>query len=153
MKESANPKDECLQFFKMSQFAISPLRATPWSAGLDLFSAYDYVIPARGQQLCKTDIQIELPLNCYGRIAPRSGLALKSIDVGAGVIDSDYKKDVGVLLYNFSDVDYEVSRGDRIAQLICEKCVIPKVVEVYDILETLYKHDGFGHDGFGSTGK
>ena len=54
--------------------------------------------------------------------APRSGLALKNgIDVGAGVVDYDYRGNVGVILFNFSDIDFEVKRGDRIAQLIIEK--------------------------------
>ena len=54
--------------------------------------------------------------------APRSGLALKNgIDVGAGVVDFDYRGNVGVILFNFSDIDFEVKRGDRIAQLIVER--------------------------------
>lgn len=72
-------------------------------------SAYDYKITAKGKALIKTDIQIELPSGCYGRVAPRSGLAHKHfLDVGAGVIDEDYRGNVGVILFNFSEVDYEV---------------------------------------------
>lgn len=56
------------------------------------FSAYDYVIPARGKELVKTDLQVKVPEGTYGRVAPRSGLAWKNaIDVGAGVIDADYR--------------------------------------------------------------
>lgn len=55
-------------------------------------SAYKYIIPARGKELVKTDLQIEVPFGTYGRVAPRSGLAWKNhIDVGAGVIDADYR--------------------------------------------------------------
>jgi len=55
-------------------------------------SAYKYIIPAHGKELVKTDLQIEVPFGTYGRIAPRSGLAWKNhIDVGAGVIDADYR--------------------------------------------------------------
>ncbi len=61
------------------------------AAGYDLYSAYDYVIPAMGKVIAKTDIQIRVPDGTYGRVAPRSGLAAKShIDVGAGVVDQDY---------------------------------------------------------------
>ena len=80
--------------------------------------------------------------------APRSGLAWKhSIDVGAGVIDADYRGPVGVILFNHSDVDFEVKVGDRVAQLIIEKIVTPSVTEVDDLDETVR-----GEGGFGSTG-
>lgn len=60
--------------------------------------------------MAKTDIQIQLPHGCYGRVAPRSGLAHKHfIDVGAGVIDEDYRGNVGVIIFNFNDTEYKVS--------------------------------------------
>lgn len=69
-----------------------------------------------------TDISIAVPANTYGRVAPRSGLASKhSIDVGAGVIDADYRGPVKVLLFNLSEVDFEVKVGERVAQLIIER--------------------------------
>lgn len=112
------------------------------------YSAYDTVVPARGKALVKTDIQIEVPYGTYGRVAPRSGLAWKNfIDVGAGVIDQDYRGNVGVILFNHSDVDFDVKKGDRIAQLICERIVYPKVVEADTLTETAR-----GEGGFGSTG-
>ena len=62
------------------------------AAGYDLYSAYDYEIPAHGKLIAKTDIQVRVPDGTYGRIAPRSGLAAKSfIDIGAGVVDQDYR--------------------------------------------------------------
>lgn len=111
-------------------------------------SAYDDVVPARGKALVKTDIQIEVPVGTYGRVAPRSGLAWKNfIDVGAGVIDQDYRGNVGVILYNHSDTDFEIKKGDRIAQLIMERIVYPVVVEVESLTETAR-----GAGGLGSTG-
>lgn len=96
----------------------------------------------------KTDIQIEVPFGTYGRVAPRSGLAWKNfIDVGAGVIDQDYRGNVGVILFNHSDVDFDVKKGDRIAQLICERIIYPKVVQADSLTETQR-----GEGGFGSTG-
>lgn len=84
----------------------------------------------------------------FSFIAPRSGLAWKhSIDVGAGVIDADYRGPVGVILFNHSDVDFEVKIGDRIAQLIIEKIIVPDVEEVDDLDSTVR-----GSGGFGSTG-
>lgn len=111
-------------------------------------SAYDTVVPARGKALVKTDIQIEVPDGTYGRVAPRSGLAWKNfIDVGAGVIDQDYRGNVGVILFNHSDIDFDVKKGDRIAQLICERIVHPTVVEAETLTDTTR-----GAGGFGSTG-
>lgn len=89
-----------------------------------------------------------IPSGHYGRVAPRSGLAVKnSIDTGAGVIDEDYRGNVGVLLFNHSDVDFQINRGDRIAQLVLEKIITPTVVEV-DSLDETERNTG----GFGSTG-
>lgn len=133
---------------KLTEHAFPPHRATPFAAGYDLRSAYDSVIPKYGKVLIKTDIAIVLPNNCYGRIAPRSGLALNYfIDVGAGVVDRDYTGNVCVLLFNHSDKDFNIKRGDRIAQLICESCVYPELYEV-NCLQSLDR----GDRGFGSTG-
>ncbi len=80
--------------------------------------------------------------------APRSGLAWKNfIDTGAGVIDSDYRGNVGVILFNHGGDDFQVKRGDRIAQLILERIFTPDVVEVEDLDATVR-----GAGGFGSTG-
>jgi deoxycytidine triphosphate deaminase len=74
----------------------------------NLYSAYDVVIPARGKGIAKTDLAIAIPSGTYARVAPRSGLAVKNfIDVGAGVVDEDYRGNVGVVLFNHSDVDFE----------------------------------------------
>lgn len=71
-------------------------------------SAEDTVVPARGKAVVKTDIAIRVPKGTYGRVAPRSGLAVKNfIDTGAGVVDEDYRGNVGVVLFNHSDVDFQ----------------------------------------------
>ena len=65
------------------------------------------IIPAKGKAIVPTDISIAVPEGCYGRVAPRSGLATKHfIDTGAGVIDADYRGPVGVVLFNFSETDF-----------------------------------------------
>ena len=72
-------------------------------------SAESCTVPARGKYMVNTDISIAIPQDCYARVAPRSGLAWKhSIDTGAGVIDCDYRGPVKVILFNFSDVDFQV---------------------------------------------
>ncbi|CAH1725420.1 deoxyuridine 5'-triphosphate nucleotidohydrolase [Aphis gossypii] len=140
--------ENVLGFAKLTEHGFEPTKGSEHAAGYDLRSAYPYVVKAHGKELIKTDIQIKVPQGTYGRVAPRSGLAWKNfIDVGAGVIDSDYRGNVGVILYNHSDNDFTVNKGDRVAQLICEKIVYPEVVE----FETLDETDR-GEGGFGSTG-
>lgn len=138
-----------LKVKKLSQHAILPTRGSSGAAGYDLSSAYDCVVPAYGKALVKTDLAVAIPDGHYGRIAPRSSLAWKNhIDVGAGVIDCDYRNGVGVVLFNHADVDLAITAGDRVAQLILEKCSIVDVVEVNELDNT---ERGLG--GFGSTGK
>ncbi|CAA3005300.1 deoxyuridine 5 -triphosphate nucleotidohydrolase [Olea europaea subsp. europaea] len=137
-----------LRVKKLSDKASLPSRASLLSAGYDLSSATETKVPARGKALIPTDLSIAIPERTYARIAPRSGLAWKhSIDVGAGVIDADYRGPVGVILFNHSDVDFEVKTGDRIAQLIIQKIETPEVTEVDDLDSTVR-----GSGGFGSTG-
>ena len=134
----------------LTEHARAPKRATERSAGYDLYSAEEKEIAARGKALIKTNIAIAVPEGTYGRIAPRSSLAYHHhIDVAAGVIDADYRGDVGVLLFNHSpDLPFVVHRGDRIAQLILERIVTPSV-EVVDELDSTLRGDG----AYGSTGK
>lgn len=133
---------------RLSELATLPTKGSSLAAGYDLHAAYDYIIKARGKEMVKTDLQIALPSGCYGRIAPRSGLAWKhSIDVGAGVIDEDYRGPVNVILFNLGEQDFEIKQGDRIAQLVCEKIEKPEIQEVNDLDSTER-----GANGFGSTG-
>eukprot|EP00879_Flechtneria_rotunda_P004892 GHRR01005166.1.p1 GENE.GHRR01005166.1~~GHRR01005166.1.p1 ORF type:complete len:179 (+),score=52.24 GHRR01005166.1:113-649(+) len=88
--------------------AVVPKRGSQHAAGYDLSSAEHCVIPARGKLAVHTGLAIHVPSGTYGRVAPRSGLAAKHfIDVGAGVIDEDYRGEVLVLLFNHSDNDFE----------------------------------------------
>ncbi|XP_042008721.1 deoxyuridine 5'-triphosphate nucleotidohydrolase-like [Salvia splendens] len=137
-----------LRVKRLSEKAVLPSRGSPLSAGYDLSSAVETKVPARGKALVPTDLSVAVPEGTYARIAPRSGLAWKhSIDVGAGVVDADYRGPVGVILFNHSDVDFEVKVGDRIAQLIIHQIVTPEVAKVGDIDATAR-----GSGGFGSTG-
>lgn len=137
-----------LQFIKLTENGFAPHRATPYAAGYDLRSAYNYNLLKKSKILVKTDIAIKLPPNCYGRIGSRSGLALKhSVVVAAGIIDPDYTGNLCVMLFNHSNTDFTINKGDRIAQLICEVALFPEVVEVLKLDETKR-----GAAGFGSTG-
>lgn len=126
--------------------------------------------------MVETDISIAVPADTYGRVAPRSGLAVKhGIDTGAGVIDADYRGPVKVLLFNVSDADFAIAEGDRIAQLIIERVrkypfhdfgrnsegmeeadvsqiYTPDVVVVEKLEESVRGAGGFGSTGgFGGT--
>ncbi|XP_034290593.1 deoxyuridine 5'-triphosphate nucleotidohydrolase, mitochondrial [Pantherophis guttatus] len=140
---------QSLRFVKLTDNAFAPSKGSSRAAGYDLYSAYDCEVPAVGKAVVKTDIQVALPTGCYGRVAPRSGLAVNHfIDVGAGVIDEDYRGNVGVVLFNFGKEPFKVKKGDRIAQLICERIYYPVLEEVKVLDETER-----GSGGFGSTGQ
>eukprot|EP00731_Ephydatia_muelleri_P017829 Em0010g927a len=137
-----------LRVKRLSENSTLPTRASSLAAGYDLYSARDTVVPPEGKQLVETDIAIAVPEGCYGRVAPRSGLAWKHhIDVGAGVIDRDYRGNVGVVLFNLGKQEFHVKKGDRIAQLVLERVCTPTVEEVEELTET-----DRGAGGFGSTG-
>ena len=155
-----------IRYSKLHPHAKEPFRANTSDAGYDLFST-DYVtLEPFQRKLISTGINIEIPEGFYGRIAPRSGLACKKgIDVMAGVIDSGYRGEVKVLLINFNFEGYnlkpnafeamfgsankiEIKPGDRIAQLIIEKC---HSVE-WKSMKTLEESQR-GEQGFGSSGQ
>ena len=120
-----------IRVVRLTENAILPTRGSIWAAGLDLYSAYDLTVPARGLVSVVTDLQIHVPEGFYGRIPLRSGLAIHHhIDIGAGVIDEDYRGNVTVILFNHSDKLFVINRGERVGQLICEKVYYPVLEEV-----------------------
>ena len=125
-----------------------PKKGSSLSAGYDLYSSEEITVKAKNKALISTGISLAIPEGYYGRVAPRSGLACKNfIDVGAGVIDADYRGEVKVLLFNFAEEDFKVKVGDRIAQLIIEQIGLTDLVEVEDLEETERKDGGFGSTG------
>lgn len=143
-----------LNVTKLVPHAIIPTRATPGAVGYDLYSTDNYVVLAGRRVVVSTGISVTLPPGCYGRIAPRSGLAVKhGLETLAGVIDPDYTGEVKVVLQNLDSVQPFVIRpGYRIAQLILEQCVTPEVVEVPGECTGLVEPTTRGASGFGSTG-
>ena len=128
--------------------AIIPTRAHSTDAGLDLYSTQTLELQPLNRVLVDTGIIMAIPEGFYGRIAPRSGLAYKNgIDILAGVIDSAYRKNIGVILYNTDKHEtFNINEGDRIAQIIIERCYSFPILEVTSFEETERK------GGFGSTG-
>ena len=141
-------KMNTIKFKKLSKNAITPIRGSPHSAGLDLFSAESKIIGPRDRARIKTDIAIKLPPGTYGRIAPRSGLAANHfIGIGGGVIDPDFVGGIECILFNHQNSPFQVTKGMRISQLIIEKISYPELLEV-DVLEETER----GVNGFGSSG-
>lgn len=140
-----------LKVFLRSENATVPTKGSALAAGYDLYASESGIIPGHGQTLIKTDLTIIVPIGTYGRVAPRSGLAVKhGISTGAGVVDADYRGEVMVVLFNHSDKDFKVEKGDRIAQLVLEQIVNADIkVITAEELDTTVRGEG----GFGSTGK
>ena len=116
-----NATDVIIPVMRCHLDAKIPTQGLAESAGWDLYSIQDMIIPPGHCALISTSISLQTPLGHYGRIAPRSGLALKQgITVGAGVIDRDYTGEIGVLLFNQGDTEITITKHDHIAQLIPE---------------------------------
>jgi dUTP pyrophosphatase len=137
-----------MEVLRLHEHAILPSRGTSKSAGYDLSSVDELVIQPGERKLVGTGISIGMPYGVYGRVAPRSGLAVKhGIQVGAGVIDPDYTGEIKVLLFNHGSEAFQVKVGDRIAQLVLERFESVEVLQVDSITDTER-----GSNGFGSTG-
>lgn len=137
-----------IEIKKLHDDSHVPSRNSAGDAGYDLYAIGHDVIKAGERQLVSTGISISIPRGYYGRVAPRSGLALRDgIDVLAGVIDAGYRGEVGVILMNFGDKNFAFRKGDRIAQLIIEKCHEVEWQEVDELNGTARGDGGFGSSG------
>jgi len=129
----------------LSSEATLPTFGSKGAAGCDLYSAVDISILPNSRSLISTDIAISFPSGHYGRVAPRSGLALKkSVDIAAGVIDPDYRGSLGVIIVNHASEPFHISKGDRIAQFILERISIPSILEVQELPSSTRNIAGFG---------
>lgn len=139
---------DTLRFKQLDSRAILPARGSSLAAGLDICSIEDVTIGPHERAMVRTGLAVAIPEGFYGRVAPRSGLAVKQgLDVLAGVIDSDYRGELCCVLYNTSPAYISLPAGSKICQLIIEKIITPKAVWVADLDETAR-----GAGGFGSTG-
>ena len=129
-----------------------PHYQTEHSAGVDLSAALDedMVIGPGRWKLVPTGIAVAIPEGFEGQVRPRSGLALKH-GIGMlnspGTIDADYRGEIGVILFNFSDTPFAVHRGDRIAQMVIAKLERARFEQVETLSSTARGAGGFGHTG------
>jgi dUTP pyrophosphatase len=129
-----------------------PHYQTEYSAGVDLYAAVEgeLVIGPGAWRLVPTGIAVAIPEGYEGQVRPRSGLALKhgiGMLNGPGTIDADYRGEVGIILFNFSDEPFAIHRGDRIAQLIFARLTKASFSVVSGLPETRRGSGGFGHTG------
>lgn len=130
--------------------AQQPAYQSAGAAGMDVAAAEKVVIPAGGFASVKTGVFLEIPKGMEVQVRPRSGLALKSgigILNSPGTIDSDYRGEVRVILFNFSRKRFQVSPGDRIAQLVFARVSRVRLVKSVKLAGTRRGAGGFGHTG------
>jgi dUTP pyrophosphatase len=132
----------------LDDYAFAPVRAHEDDAGLDLRSPDYCEVPAHGSCVIDTGIHIELPKGTTGFLKSKSGLNVDHGIVSEGVIDCGYTGSIRVKLFNHSDTDYIVSKGDKISQLVVLPYIVPRLILVNKLDET-ERGDG----GFGSTGR
>lgn len=129
-----------------------PDYATEGSSGMDLRAAItgSQVLKAGEFTILPTNLIAEIPFGYELQVRPRSGLAAKN-GIGVlntpGTIDSDYRGEIKVILFNFSKTDYEIKRGDRIAQMVLSKVYIARITERDKLNDTRRGEGGFGHSG------
>ena len=140
-----------LRFKRIHPDAVLPAYAHPSDAGMDVRSVADIAIPPGGRALVPTGLVAIIPPMYEIQVRPRSGLALKhgvTVLNTPGTIDSGYRGEIGVILANFGDKEFSVSKGDKVAQLVFVPVVQPEIEETDTIDDT-----DRGAGGFGSTGK
>lgn len=137
-----------LKFRKLHPAAVLPLRGSAFAAGLDLFAVEGVTLAPGARVGVKIGLAVAIPVGYYGRVAPRSGLAMKQgVDVLAGVIDADYRGEIICALINHGAEAVTIEAGQRVAQLIVEAIITPQPVWSEDLDDTAR-----GAGGFGSTG-
>lgn len=137
-----------IKFQKILDEAIIPHYAHTGDAGMDIFSAEETIIKKGERKNIRTGVKMELPEGFVGLVWDKSGLALKNgIKTMAGVIDSGYRGEIGIVLVNLSEQDYKIEKGQKIAQMLIQKLERAEIEETEKLGETK-RGDGC----FGSTG-
>ena len=119
------------------------------SAGYDLFAGESVNVPKWSRASVNTNLRFEIPKGFYGEVKPRSGFAIRNgIQAFNGTIDSDYVGFVYIIMFNFSDFDFNIKKGDRIAQIIFKKCHSVS----FNFCDEVSFDTDRGVKGFGSSG-
>lgn len=137
---------------KLREGATLPTYGTPFAAGADLYACLDEAITIApgGTAFVPTGIAMEVPEHCAGLIYARSGLACKRGLAPAnkvGVVDSDYRGEIIVVLHNHGDAPQTINSGERIAQMVITPVLTPAYVETEELTDTVRAGQGFGSTG------
>jgi dUTP pyrophosphatase len=137
-----------MKVVKMHPDAIVPNQAHIGDAGFDLCSVEDITIDPNSRALVSTGIAMEIPFGAVGLIWPRSGLAVKQgLDVFAGVIDSGYRGEIKVCLFNSTDKPVQIAKEQKIAQILFQE----HLTYTMHVVESFETATSRGANGFGST--
>lgn len=132
----------------LSPDAKVPTRATQGSAGYDLYSAEDVIIPARSCEVISTSIAFGIPLGWYGMLTHRSSMAFKLDCVASlGILDQDFVDEVKIKMFNHGDDAIFIKAGDRVAQVVFMECLNGGQIEVVEELQRTTRSGGFGSSG------
>jgi len=132
---------------RLNKDAITPSYAHEGDAGLDIRTTENYILKPGERKLFSTGLSIELPEGYVALIWDKSGIANKGIKTMGGVIEFTYRGEYKIILLNTSDQDYQINKGDKIAQLLIQPIMTADIIETIELSET-QRGDG----GFGSTG-
>src|SRR3989344_939934 len=140
-----------LKFKKLREDAVIPSYAHPGDAGMDLCSAEDFILEPKKRKLISTGLSVEIPVGYEIQTRPRSGLAIKngiSLVNSPVTIDAGYRGEIGIIIINHGEENFEIKKGDRIAQAVMNKIENAEIIEVDKLGDSER-----GAGGFGSTGK
>ena len=137
---------------KLSEMAILPTYGTPYAAGADLYACLESPVTIQPGQTAwiSTGIAMEVPEGCAGLIYARSGMACKRGVAPAnkvGVVDSDYRGPITVVLYNHGNEPQTICHGERIAQMVITPVLTPAYTEADELTDTVRDVSGFGSTG------
>ncbi|HBJ81586.1 dUTP diphosphatase [Pseudothermotoga sp.] len=135
--------------FYFEEEKVKPYKKHHNDAGWDLKSKTDTILYPGETKIIPTGVTTEIPKGYVGIVKPRSSWGAKGIDVTAGVIDSDYRGEIGVVIQNHADKPLAITKGERIAQIL----VVPVLLEAEFEEGKAPKNTARGAGGFGSTGK
>ena len=138
-----------IDFIKFANDAIEPTKGTPDSAGFYLYSTENILVAPSCVRIINTWIGFKIPRGYLGKIYAGSGFGVKFTDVFGGIIDANCRGPVCVIFFNFSNNIIEIEKGSRSAQIVFQKCALPRLreVETFDAKSTIR-----GQNGFDSTG-